>query len=187
MLNHGVVLEHGDCRLRPLVEADEANVLDLWNRDYVLGKLFSAKTSVKTYRRCFERYRDDPGSWHWAVEEKSTGRFCGTIGCRLAEGDVEPYLLALIPGRTFPALVPLWLVFDFDLMGLNFEQLHYFTAIDNDKGKGIYGKLLPEKVGEPEPVTSRYGVKSLRERWTCRRSVWAAHADYFRDLMAPFA
>ena len=181
MLNHGVYLSSGNCRLRPIAAADENNVLTLWNQDWVIGTLWSARTSRDTYRKYFKKYESDDTVWQWVVESDG-GKFVGTIGCSVCNEGASFGWYALYPNRGFLAAVPCVLVWDFIFNTLHIPTLAFTCAVSNEKAKKVYRMLKAEFTGRIDKVCSQYGVSAVREHWICDRDVFNSNVDYYKEL-----
>lgn len=181
MLNHNVYLSGGGCRLRPITREDTDRVLNLWNRDYVVGNLFSGVTSSETYLEYFEKYVVDEHAWQWIVEDDDQN-FVGTFGFAEEAALVKIGWFALLPTKKFMAFAPVVLVNDYIFGELSPDRIVFNINGRNQKIKKLHRFLGAEKEPQEETVTSRYGVEVVREHWFYDRERWLANTSSFHEL-----
>ena len=182
MLSHGIVLEVGGCRLRPALDSDEADILGLWNQDFVVGNLFMSKTAPEIYRRYFEAYRVNPDEWRWVVEE-SDGRFVGTISLGRSQ-NANGVLggLALYPTSSFLAVVPAVLVLDFAFEKLKMKRVLFTINAENDRIRRFHKLLHAINTMRLSRKTGSNGKEVVLEHWYYDRKSWADAREEHESL-----
>jgi len=181
MLNHDIRRQSGECVIRPMLESDEENVLKLWNQDWVIGPLWSSRTSRETYRSRFETYKSNPDEYQCVVE-KPDGTFVGTVGFRRIDAETSSFMyMALYPGRGFPAAVPFIMLMDYIFNTLHANRALFRRSVANEKIKKVFVDFRCENTGQTDTVVSRYGVESTREFWQYERLAFNANKDYFAE------
>lgn len=172
MLEHGVILDGLSCRLRPIKIEDEDLVLNLWNQDYVIGNLYSGRTTSEVYRKYFSKYSVDTGAWQWVIERKCDGAFCGTIGCNRVEDCINFGWVAMCKNRGFYAMEACALLFDYVFTVLNPKMIKFNVASHNERAMRVYKRLGAVGSGEIQTGVSRYGQRYAHEKWFCLKKDW---------------
>lgn len=177
MLDHGVVLSVGRCHLRPMREEDESLVLGLWNQDFVVGSLFMSKTSSETYRKYFERYKENPNEWRWTVED-SEGQFVGTVSLK-RESDKVGVIggFALYPTLAFLSVVPNILVLDFAFANLKMQRVRFTINAANNKIRKFHKLLKAVNTGEHTRKLGSNGKEVVLEHWYYDCAGWFANEE----------
>ena len=181
MLDHGIYLSRGNCRIRPITTNDEDNVLELWNQDYVVGNLWSGRTSHETYREHFEKYVGDPNTFQMIVEDDESA-FVGTIGYKIDGGCATTSWFALYPTMKFLPVVPVILLNDYLFYCKNYDEILFNVNSRNSKIKKLHLLLHAEYTGKVANVHSRYGADVIREYWHYTRNEWNRHKDFYDNL-----
>jgi len=179
MLNHDLHRQAAGCVLRPLLESDENDVLTLWNQDWAIGTLWSAKTAPETYRSRFETYKANPDEFQCAVV-KPNGEFVGTTGFRRLDAETARVIfLILYPDRGFPAAVPYILLLDYVFTVGRYRRAVFTCGNGNDRIQRMFTAIRAENTGRTDTVTSRYGFVSTRQHWQYDRDAFYANREYF--------
>ena len=178
MLDHNIFLVSKNCRLRPMLESDEDQVLALWNQDYVVGNLFMSKTSSETYRKHFELYKQDPRQWRWIIEN-NRGECCGTTGLTLIkDGIAKSGCFAMWPTKEFLPNVPdiLMYNFAFQKIGVNLIEL---TFVSNNKKIRQYHKLQRgHDTGRRIRKIGSNGLEIELECWEYTKENWCKNQKF---------
>jgi len=165
MLDHGVYLDCSICHLRPMTDADEDRVLELWNQDFVVGNLFMSKTSHETYRKYFEKYKADPNEWRFVIED-ARHAFVGTTGyTRIDAETFSSGYFAMYPTQDpiLPALNVLTGEWLWERMGF---KKHVFTVNAANKKIKRYHQLLGNVyTGKSERKIGSDGRELVLEHW----------------------
>ena len=183
MLNHNIRLDSKYCHLRPLVWADENNVLDLWNQDYVVGRLFMSRTSMETYRRYFKIYEHDPDNYRFAVED-SHNKFVGTVAFTRKDNKIcEIGMLALHPTRD-PVLVVLQvMLLDYLFHQQAFREVWFTVHPTNGKIKKVHKFFGAINTGRVTEKKGSNGLPIRLEHWKYIADDWASRKEALLSLL----
>ena len=183
MLDHGIILKCPICTLRPMTDADEKNVLRLWNEDFVIGNLFMSRTSPETYRRYFDLYKAATGEYRWVVED-ATGKFVGTMGAKIETIEtVFSNFLAFYPTET-PVMPAAYVLFhDFIFGGLGAMRLDFTVVTSNRKVKGLCRLVGSVDSGERIVKTASNGETITLEKWSLAAGAWRRNRTAFESII----
>lgn len=184
MLDHGIILEGGGCRLRPMTDTDTGDVLQLWNQDFVVGKLYMSKTSVEIYNKHFELYKVDPNQYRWVVEDLD-GNFVGTSGLSIVEpGVAEIGFFALYPTEAFQPVVPGILVreFSFSSKGLKLKKIVFTINSTNKTIRKMHRLFKDVDTGRRSEKVGSDGNPLTLEHWEITPESWASARPMMRKL-----
>lgn len=182
MLDHGIVIESKHCHLRPMMEADEENVIGLWNQDYVVGNLYMTKTTPEIYREHFARYRTNPNQWRFVIEDLD-GNFVGTTGRTLVSpGVYNTGFFALYPTESFLAIEPLVALNTFWFDRMEAQRIEFTVVSTNEKIKKLHRFLGAEDTGVCSERRGSNGKIVRLEHGVYRREAWNLRRAFYESI-----
>jgi len=183
MLDHGVHFDCSICHVRPMTDADEDQVLELWNQDFVVGNLFMSKTSHETYRKYFDVYKTNLDEWRFVIEDAQCN-FVGTTG--ITRLDAETYTsgyFAMYPTADpiLPAINVLMGKWIWEEMGF---KKHVFTVNAANARIKRYHQLLGNfYTGISEHKLGSNGKDIVLEHWMGTVDSWVKTRSLYGALV----
>ena len=181
MLAHNFSLKRGNCNLRPVTEADEDQIIELWNADHVVGSLYMSKTTHAAYRRFFDSYCGDPNEWRWVIQTND-GEFVGTIRIYCRDGQYTLSQFALWPTKSFLAVVPCILAIDFAFENFCSDTINIDLPVHNTRIQKLHKILGAHDTGGRRTFVASNGQTVTQEQWVYKRDEWNRNRSFIESL-----
>lgn len=185
MLDHGIHFDCSICHLRPMTDADEDKVLELWNQDFVVGNLFMSKTSHEVYRKYFDKYKTAVDEWRFVIEDRNH-QFVGTTGYwRVDEETFASGFFAMYPTEE-PVLAALNVLTGDWLWNVMKFKRHVFTINAENKRIRRFHTLLGNRFsGRIEERPSSAGGVVRLEHWYGVAENWPTVRAHYAAIVEP--
>ena len=185
-MNHNVILEGWNCRLRPVRLDDAEFIVRLRNQDFAKGYIHATDDSIEKQKEWLNDYYGRDRDYYWILENISDGQKVGTYGLYNFVGDMAmPGRMVVLPTADFLQAAYSILMREFAFETLGIGRL-VGCVVPSNKKVIKFAKLMGGEVIRECPPEYMHLEKEIHQIWTeVTAERWPKIKERWCSLLGP--